>query len=254
MILARLQCNIEHKLAGFRPGNACCSQVLNITQHIEDGFDDGQITGAAFIDLTAAYYTINHRRFLTKLVMLTDDVPLTKFIRTFLSNRQFKVELNGKQSRWRNQRNGLPQCSVLSPLLFNVYANELGAYYKEICLRPNPEIKDPANCIPSKEPPCRPQTECHMERHEAGPHSLTCLPWHHTRPLTHLPKPMHEDARAKLSSRNNLMGKLRGTNWGPCPPHHEDGGDRTMSLRGRVGPIADLTGLVPHITSSLTQL
>ena len=149
----------------------------HLTQHIDDGFELGQITGAAFIDLTAAYDTINHRRLLAKLVMLTDDVPLTKFIRTMLSNRRFKVELNGKQSRWRNQRNGLPQGSVLSPLLFNVYTNdqplpeatnsfiyaddmclttqqktfeqvetkslasglnELGAYYKENHLRPNP--------------------------------------------------------------------------------------------------------------------
>ena len=65
MILTRLQCKIEHRLipqqAGFRPGKSCCSQVLNLTQHIEDGFELGQITGAAFIDLTAAYDTINHR-------------------------------------------------------------------------------------------------------------------------------------------------------------------------------------------------
>ena len=83
-LLTRLQCKIEHRLipqqAGFRPGKSCCSQVLNLTQHIEDGFELGQITGAAFIDLTAAYDTINHRRLLVKLVMLTDDVPLTKFI------------------------------------------------------------------------------------------------------------------------------------------------------------------------------
>ena len=100
MILTRLQCKIEHKLipqqACFRPGKSCCSQVLNLTQHIEDGFELGQITGAAFIDLTAAYDTINHRRLLAKLVMLTDDVQLTKFIRTMLSNRRFKGELNGK--------------------------------------------------------------------------------------------------------------------------------------------------------------
>ena len=85
MILTRLQCKIEHRLipqqAGLRPDKSCCSQVLNLTQHIEDGFElGGQITGAAFIDLTAVYDTIKHRRLLVKLVMVTDDVPLTKFI------------------------------------------------------------------------------------------------------------------------------------------------------------------------------
>ena len=56
MILSRLQCKIELKLipqqAGFRPGKLCCSQMLNLTHHIEDGFELGQITGAAFISFT----------------------------------------------------------------------------------------------------------------------------------------------------------------------------------------------------------
>ena len=64
MILTCHQCKIEHKLIpqqeGFRPGKSCSSQVFTLTQHIEDGFELGQITaGAAFIDLTAAYDTIN---------------------------------------------------------------------------------------------------------------------------------------------------------------------------------------------------
>lgn len=40
--------------AGFRPGRSCCSQVLNLTQNIEDGFERGLVTGVVFVDLTAA--------------------------------------------------------------------------------------------------------------------------------------------------------------------------------------------------------
>ena len=86
LILNRLSPIIEHVLipeqAGFRPGKSCTAQVLNLTQHIEDGFETGKITGIVLVDLSAAYDTVNHRR--------------------LLENRRFFVELGGKRSRWRS--------------------------------------------------------------------------------------------------------------------------------------------------------
>ena len=76
------------------------------------------------MDLSAAYDTVNHRRLLRKVLEMTGDIHLTDLIRTMLESRRFFVVLNGKKSRWRRQRNGLPQGSVLAPMLFNIYTND----------------------------------------------------------------------------------------------------------------------------------
>ena len=69
LILKRLSPVIEHVLipeqAGFRPGKSCTTQVLNLTQHIEDSFE------TVLVDLSAAYDTVNHRRLLEKVYNMT---------------------------------------------------------------------------------------------------------------------------------------------------------------------------------------
>ena len=71
--------------------------------------------------------------------------------------------------------------------------------------------QDPANGIPSKEPPCRPQTECHLD-HTNSPVYLGITLDRSRTYRNHCMK-----TRTKLSSRNNLLRKLHGTNWGACP-------------------------------------
>ena len=110
--------------AGFRPGKSSPSQLLNLTQHIEDGYQRGMITGASFVDLSAAYDTVNHRIIIQKLYNTTQDIQLWRDFQNMLSNRRLYVEQNNERSRWRKQKIGLPQGSVLSPILFNIYTND----------------------------------------------------------------------------------------------------------------------------------
>ena len=128
MILNRIAPTIEQHLikeqAGFIPGKSCTSQLLNLTQHIEDGYQESMITGTAIVDLSATYDTVNHRLLIQKLLNITQDSTLCRVIQNLLSNRRFYVELNNERSRWRLQKNGLPQGSVLSPTLFNRYTND----------------------------------------------------------------------------------------------------------------------------------
>ena len=110
--------------ACFRPGRSTTGQLLKLTQHIEDGFQTKKITGAVFVDLTAAYDTVNHRLLLQKVLKMTNDLHLTQFLGEMLSNRRFFVLLNNKKSRLRLQKNGLPQGSVLAPFFYNIYTND----------------------------------------------------------------------------------------------------------------------------------
>ncbi|KAK3885135.1 hypothetical protein Pcinc_010617 [Petrolisthes cinctipes] len=109
MILARILPPVEEHLsvdqAGFRPGRSFCSQVLNLSQYIEDMFENKQITGAVFVDLMAAYDTVNHRALIFKAAQIVQNSTMVRIIESLLSNRRFHVEMDGKKSRWYIQNN-----------------------------------------------------------------------------------------------------------------------------------------------------
>ena len=83
LILNRIAPTIEIHLikeqVGFRPGKSCTSQLLNLTQHIEDCYQVGKITGTVFVDLFAAYDTVNHRLLIQKLYNTTQDSKLCSY-------------------------------------------------------------------------------------------------------------------------------------------------------------------------------
>ena len=90
MIQNRIAPAIEQHLikehAGFRSGKSCTSQLLNLTQHIEDGYEEGMITGTAFVDLSAADDTVSHRLLIQKLYNTTLDSELCRVIQNLLSD------------------------------------------------------------------------------------------------------------------------------------------------------------------------
>ena len=124
MILNRIAPIIELHIimepAGFRPGKSCTSQLLNLTHHIEDGYQESMITGTTFVDLSAAYDTVNHRLLIQKLFNITQDITLCSVIRNLLSNRRFYVELNNERSRMAYKGMACYK-GVFSPQFFSTY-------------------------------------------------------------------------------------------------------------------------------------
>ena len=102
------------------------STATLLTQGIEDSFSAKKKAGVVFADLTVAYDTVWHRDFTCKLLRTLPVRLIVSFIRELVCNRSFTLTTgNGAHSRLRRLKSGVPQGSVLAPLLSNIYTHDL---------------------------------------------------------------------------------------------------------------------------------
>jgi len=111
---------------GFRHGSSAVDQVTLLTQDIKDSFSAKKKAGAVFVHLTAAYNIVWRRGLTCKLLRLLPDRHMVHMITEMVGNRSFTLTIgNDKRSRIRRLKNSVPQGSVRSPLLFNIYISDL---------------------------------------------------------------------------------------------------------------------------------
>ena len=108
---------------GYRKQISTIDAILKSTEQIRLELNK-KITGA-FLDLSKAFDSINHKILLRRLEKIGFDGNATNLIENFLCERCQRIVLNGIESDWINLKRGVPQGTILGPLLFNNYVNEL---------------------------------------------------------------------------------------------------------------------------------
>ena len=112
-------------LSAFRTGYSCQHVLLDLVDKWRQAKESKQIPGLLLADLSKAFDSLPHSLILSKLKAYGMDYNSVVFLSDYLSDRHQRVKVGNNVSSWANINKGVPQGSILGPIVFNIYMNDI---------------------------------------------------------------------------------------------------------------------------------